>query len=47
MSGFDENPFGEPTLDNPFAVSTWYQSHSKATYLSISGATLFLVPVIK
>ncbi|XP_039291159.1 secretory carrier-associated membrane protein 1-like isoform X6 [Nilaparvata lugens] len=20
MSGFDENPFGEPTLDNPFAV---------------------------
>lgn len=21
MSGFDENPFGEPTVDNPFAVS--------------------------
>lgn len=21
MSGFDENPFGEPTIDNPFAVS--------------------------
>lgn len=20
MSGFDENPFGEPTVDNPFAV---------------------------
>lgn len=23
MSGFDENPFGEPTTDNPFAVSTY------------------------
>lgn len=21
MSGFDDNPFGEPTIDNPFAVS--------------------------
>lgn len=21
MSGFDDNPFGEPTVDNPFAVS--------------------------
>lgn len=21
MSGFEENPFGEPTVDNPFAVS--------------------------
>lgn len=21
MSGFEENPFGEPTIDNPFAVS--------------------------
>ena len=20
MSGFDDNPFGEPTVDNPFAV---------------------------
>lgn len=25
MSGFDDNPFGEPTIDNPFAVSwNWY-----------------------
>jgi hypothetical protein len=23
MSGFDENPFGEPTVDNPFAVRTF------------------------
>lgn len=21
MSGFDENPFGEPTINDPFAVS--------------------------
>lgn len=22
MSGFDDNPFGDQTIDNPFAVST-------------------------
>ena len=26
MSGFEENPFGEPTTDNPFAVSTYIYS---------------------
>lgn len=24
MSGFDENPFGEPTINDPFSVSTVY-----------------------
>lgn len=28
MSGFDENPFGEPTVDNPFAVSDKVMANS-------------------
>lgn len=29
MSGFDENPFGEPTVDNPFAVSDKVMAKSR------------------
>lgn len=32
MSGFDDNPFGEPTIDNPFAVS---RSWKKLNQLSL------------
>lgn len=24
MSGFDDNPFGEPIVDNPFAVGSFW-----------------------
>lgn len=39
MSGFDENPFGEPTTDNPFAVST-------NVYLDISITFRFFTLVV-
>lgn len=29
MSGFDDNPFGEPTVDNPFAVRNVITSMKK------------------
>lgn len=28
MSGFDDNPFGEPIVDNPFAVCIYHEIQS-------------------
>lgn len=33
MSGFDDNPFGEPTIDNPFAVSFLKKSFQLITLI--------------
>jgi len=38
MPGFDENPFGEPTIDNPFAVRLHYV---KLRWLSFTYVCIF------
>jgi hypothetical protein len=42
MPGFDENPFGEPTIDNPFAVRLRYV---KLRWLSFTYVCIFLMTV--
>lgn len=37
MSGFDENPFGDPTIDNPFAVSSVNQNSTTITNVCMIG----------
>lgn len=36
MSGFDENPFGEPNINDPFSVSIYIAARSKEYIASCS-----------
>lgn len=36
MSGFDENPFGEPNINDPFSVSIYIAARSKEYIVSCS-----------
>lgn len=45
MSKFEDNPFSDPTIDNPFAVSSLFQNII-IRFLAFVGMFLALVNVI-
>lgn len=46
MSGFEENPFGEPTIDNPFAVS-FTQKYNFYVRLNLNECQIPLCQILK